>query len=88
MSGILYYYPYSKEDTKNIIKEAIAEYEAEKKFNEVIDFKKKPIDEVEEYLKVHFVEEMFHLEGYERAKQSANSLGVRIPHWIEKRKGK
>lgn len=88
MSGIIYYYPFDKEEIKSIIKEAIAEYEAEKKFNEVTDFKKKSIDEVEEYLKVHFVEEMFLLEGYEKAKQAANSLGVRIPHWMEKRKEK
>lgn len=86
MSKVIYCY--DREEIKDIVKEAIAEYEAEKKFNEVIDFKKKSIDEVEEYLKVHFVEEMFHLEGYERAKQAANSLGVRIPHWMEKRKEK
>ena len=88
MSGIIYYYPYDKEDTKNIIKEAIAEYEAEKKSNGIAEFKKKSIDEVEEYLKMSFVEEMFLLEGYEKAKQAANSLGVKIPHWMRKRKEK
>jgi hypothetical protein len=88
MSGILYYHHYDKEEIKNIIKEAIAEYEAEKKSNGVADFKKKSIDEVEEYLKMSFVEEMFLLEGYEKAKQAANSLGVRIPHWMRKRKEK
>lgn len=88
MSGVIYYHHYDKEEIKNIIKEAIAEYEAEKKSNGVADFKKKTIDEVEEYLKMNFVEEMFHLEGYEKAKQAANSLGVRIPHWMEKRKEK
>jgi low affinity Fe/Cu permease len=88
MSGILYYHHYDKEEIKNIIKEAIAEYEAEKKSNEVVGFKKKSIDEVEEHLKMTFVEEMFLLEGYEKAKQAANSLGVRIPHWMRKRKEK
>lgn len=87
MGGIMYYH-YDKEEIKNIIKEAIAEYETEKKSNGIANFKKKTIDEVEEYLKMNFVEEMFHLEGYERAKQAANSLGVRIPHWMEKRSRK
>lgn len=81
MSKVIYCY--DREEIKDIIKEAIAEYEAEKKPGGI-----KSVDEVEEYLKRHFVEEMFLLEGYERAKQAANSLGVKIPHWMEKRKEK
>lgn len=79
MSKVIYCY--DREEIKDIVKEAIAEYETEKKFSGI-----KSVDEVEEYLKRHFVEEMFLLEGYERAKQAANSLGIRIPHWMEKRK--
>ena len=78
MSKVIYCY--DREEIKDIVKEAIAEYEAEKKFSGI-----KSIDEVEEYLKRHFVEEMFLLEGYEKAKQAANSLGVKIPHWMRKR---
>lgn len=78
MSKVIYCY--DREEIKDIVKEAIAEYELGKKFNVT-----KPVDEVEEYLKRNFVEEMFLLEGYERAKQAANSLGVKIPHWMRKR---
>lgn len=81
MSKVIYCY--DREEIKDIVKEAIAEYELGKKFNVT-----KPVDEVEEYLKRSFVEEMFLLEGYEKAKQAANSLGVKIPHWMEKRKEK
>lgn len=83
MSKVIYCY--DREEIKYIVKEAIAEYEAEKKFNEIKTLKKNPVDEVEEYLKVHFVEEVFRLEGYEKAKRVANSLGVRIPYWMEAR---
>lgn len=78
MSKVIYCY--DREEIKDIVKEAIAEYELGKKFNVT-----KPVDEVEEYLKRNFVEEMFLLEGYEKAKQAANSLGVKIPHWMRKR---
>lgn len=81
MSKVIYCY--DREEIKDIVKEAIAEYELGKKFNVT-----KPVDEVEEYLKRSFVEEMFLLEGYEKAKQAANSLGVKIPHWMEKRNRK
>lgn len=81
MSKVIYCY--DREEIKDIVKEAIAEYELGKKFNVT-----KPVDEVEEYLKRNFVEEMFLLEGYEKAKQAANSLGVKIPHWMRKRKEK
>ena len=88
MSGVIYYHHYDREDIKSIIKEAIAEYETEKKFKKAEISKKKPVDEVEEYLKIHFVEEVFRLEGYEKAKRVANSLGVRIPYWMEDREEK
>lgn len=78
MSKVIYCY--DREEIKDIVKEAITEYELGKKFNVT-----KPVDEVEEYLKRNFVEEMFLLEGYEKAKQAANSLGVKIPHWMRKR---
>ena len=78
MSKVIYCY--DREEIKDIVKEAIAEYELGKKFNVT-----KPVNEIEEYLKRNFVEEMFLLEGYEKAKQVANSLGVKIPHWMRKR---
>lgn len=81
MSKVIYCY--DRKEIKDIVKEAIAEYELGKKFNVT-----KPVDEVEEYLKRNFVEEMFLLEGYEKAKQAANNLGVKIPHWMRKRKEK
>ena len=86
MSGVIYYHHYDREEIKNIIKEAIAEYEAEKSSGGVGTFKEKHTDEVAEYLKMNFIEEIFRLEGYEKAKQVANSIGVKIPYWMEVRK--
>ena len=81
MSGIIYYHHYDREEIKSIIKEAIAEYEAEKKSNGTEAF----TNEMEECFKMDFVEEVFRLKGYEKAKQAANRLGVKIPYWMEGR---
>ena len=80
MSGVIYYY--DEKDIKRIVKEAIYEYEVENKRREYEDT---IIKNYRERMKLECVEEEFRIGDYERAKELAKHLGVRIPYWMEDR---
>ena len=80
MSKVIYCY--DREEIKDIVKEAIAEYEVENKRREYEDT---IIKNYRERMKLECVEEEFRIGGYKRAKELAKHLGVRIPYWMEDR---
>lgn len=83
MSKVIYCY--DREEIKDIVKEAIAEYEVENKRREYEDT---IIKNYRERMKLECVEEEFRIGGYERAKELARRLGVKIPFWMEDREEK
>lgn len=83
MSKVIYCY--DREEIKDIVKEAIAEYEVENKRREYEDT---IIKNYRERMKLECVEEEFRIGGYKRAKELARRLGVKIPFWMEDREEK
>lgn len=64
----------NKVELKALIKEAIAEYENEKKKNK---------HEKEHDIKTDFIEKIYHELGYKEAKNIAKQLDIELPYWME-----